>query len=104
MTKTDYKGTYTIYPITLLNNERSLYIAEIRAKEKGCGYGSIMLEEIIEYADRYSLSVCLHANSNYFEDKGLCQEDLENWYFRRGFNLVLDLDPNNGSNFFYREP
>jgi len=101
MTKTSYKGTYTIYPITLTNNEKSLYISEIRAKIKGCGYGNKLLDEIIEYATKRKMSICLHANANYFDEYGLNQYSLEDWYIRRGFEHRYDLDPTNSSNFYY---
>lgn len=103
MTKTDYKGTYTIYPKQLSNGEESLYIAEIRSSTKGCSYGTQMLQEIFEYANKKNMSICLHANSEYFEEDGLTQQDLEDWYFRNGFNLYPDLDPDNSTNFFYKD-
>lgn len=104
MTKTSYKGTYTIYPKQLSNGEKSLYIAEIYANKKGCGYGRQLLEEIIKYAERNKMSVCLHANADYYNDlKGLNQIELEEWYFRNGFNLCPELDPDNSTNFFFKE-
>ena len=102
MTKTDYRGTFTIYPITLSNGEKSLYIEEIISEEKGMGYGSSMLQEILDYAEERGLSVCLHANANYFDEEGLDQEQLEEWYIRYGFEPVYYLDSNNGTNFFYK--
>lgn len=103
MEKEDYRGIYSIYYITLSNNEKSLYIAEIKASKYGCGYGSSMLKEILEKADKEHISTCLHANCGIYEDGGLNQEELENWYFRNGFNLCYDLDPSIGYNFFYRD-
>lgn len=103
MENSDYRGIYRVYPITLLNNEKSLYIAEIKASKYGYGYGSSLLKEILEKADKDHCSVCLHANCGIYEEGGLNQEELENWYFRNGFNLCLDLDPLFGINFFYRE-
>lgn len=102
MKNKDYRGFYRVWYITLLNNEKSLYIAEIRASKLGCGYGSSMLNEILDQVDKEHISVCLHANSSLYE-KGLNQHDLEDWYFRHGFNHNLDLDPLRGTNFFYRE-
>ena len=104
MVKSDYKGTYTIYPKQLSNGEESLYIAEIYSNKKGCGYGRQMLEEIIDYANEQNLSICLHANCHYFNDEeGLEQKDLEDWYFRNGFNLCPELDPDGSTNFFYKD-
>ena len=103
MTKTSYKGTYTVYPKQLSNGEKSLYIAEIISNKSGCGYGSQMLQEILDYANTKNLSVCLHANADFLETKGLNQTELENWYYRNGFNLCPELDPDGSSNFFYKE-
>lgn len=103
MEKEDYRGIYRVYHITLSNNERSLYIAEIKASKYGYGYGSSMLQEILELAKKENISVCLHANCGVYEEGGLNQEQLENWYFRNGFNLCHNLDPFYGLNFFYRD-
>lgn len=102
MENSDYRGFYKLSYITLLNNEKSLYINEIKASKIGYGYGSSMLREILEKAGKEDISVCLHANSSLYE-VGLDQHNLENWYFRNGFNLNLDLDPLNGTNFFYKD-
>lgn len=103
MENEDYRGYYRLSYIILTNNQKSLYIAEIKAKEFGLGYGSDMLREILEKAEEERLPVCLHANCNVFEEQGLNQEELEDWYFRNGFNLCPDLDPSIGYNFFYRD-
>ena len=104
MTKSSYKGTYTVYPKQLSNGEKSLYIAEIYANKKGCGYGRQLLEDIFKYAKRNKLSICLHANADFYSDSnGLNQIELEDWYFRNGFNLCPDLDPDSSTNFFYKD-
>lgn len=103
MENKDYRGIYRIYYITLANKEKSLYIAEIKANKYGCGYGSSMLNEILERAEKEHISVCLHANCGIYEDIGLNQHYLEEWYFRRGFNLCNYLDPSHGYNFFYKD-
>lgn len=102
-TNLDYRGFYSVTPITLLNNEESLYINEIKASSFGLGYGTSMLNEILDIADSRGLSVCLNANCTIYEESGLNQEQLQEWYFRHGFNPVLELDPFNSTNFFYRE-
>ena len=103
MSISDYRGYYILTYIFLLNGEKSLYISELHANNKGCGYGNSLLKEILERADEEHISVCLHANSSVFDDEdGLSQQDLEDWYFRNGFNRVYDLCPNS-TNFFYRE-
>ena len=96
----DYRGFISFSYITLLNNEKSLYIHELYADKKGCGYGNSLLQEILNRADDEHISVCLHANV--FAD-GLNQNELEDWYFRNGFNKVYDLYPRSSTNFFYRE-
>lgn len=103
MEKEDYRGVYRTYHITLSNHERSLYIAEIKASKCGYGYGSSMLREILEQANKEHISVCLHANCGVYENGGLNQRQLEEWYFRNGFNLCHNLDPFYGLNFFYRD-
>lgn len=99
----DYRGFYRYSYITLLNGEKSLYIEEISADKYGYGYGSSMLQEILNIAEENNVSCCLNANCDIYEEKGLTQEELEEWYFRYGFNPALDLDPFNSTNFFYRD-
>ena len=104
MTKTSYKGGYTLFPKVLSNGEKCLYIAEIYSNKKGFGYGRDLLNEIIDYANVKKLSLCLHANFFYMNSRdGLNQQELEDWYFRNGFNLCPELDPDGSTNFFYRE-
>lgn len=91
---------YTLYPNEYESDvEPHIYIHLIKVPEesRGLGYASILLKQVIDYADRNQLLIQLEVPWTDYGDTGLSVDELEAWYKRYGF--IYD-----GNLFFNREP
>jgi hypothetical protein len=86
----------------LKDGTQTIYLSEIVNKTKGNKNASQLLDELIKHADETDTPISLRANvsNNFTDGKGLSQQQLIDWYKRKGFKPANELSDFTGDKDF----